>query len=688
VQLALGPVRLGAAVRPRQRLSSPDNILAGAGNAFARSRTAGESDRNSLVAAGFRVRHADTDSLRRLIMPWQARSFAYYDLLGEIKYASQFYSRMLSPLRLYAAKLDENGDWVEIGQKKAAASDEPPVALSPDDQKAIDALERIQDPGGGREGLLGSYGRLMFLVGECILLCSRDPETEDEQWEMLSTDELRIVGNVMMRFKAPSLNAQEYREPDDDDFEPVDADYAVPYRLWKQHPRYSMWADATMQGVLDLCEELVLLTQAVRARARSRLAGPGILFIDEAITGPAPPEPLPGEDPEEDPYLARLTQAMTLPIVNEGTAGAVVPLLSRVSVPQGKTVKDMVYHLQIMDPTQLYPETGLRQECIHRIAIGLDMPPEELEGKSDANHWTVWMIDEQTWKAHGQPIANQLINDLNASYYRAQLRADGVAEPRSYAIRYDPTAVINHPDRTADAKDLHNMVVIGDKALREATGFDEDAAPTREEQARRIGILTRDSSLAWDGTPSVKAGGVETAPGQIVTPGQPPTEGTGAQSGAEVTAGPPNPETSEAAQGLSAAANGHPPALYKIVGAADLAVLRAREAAGNRLLSLSRRHQDVLGERGIDLSDVKTRDIAAALGPDGVKQLGTTELELVAYASELIRDALRLFGLTDGRIVDLIAEKIETHAARTLYEPSAPLPRTFANYVAGLTVGA
>jgi hypothetical protein len=512
VNLPFG-LELRSASRPPQRLSDPNSVTGAAGNAFRQSRTRGLEDRNALVAAGFRVRHADTDSLRRLIMPWQARSFAYYDLLGEIKFASQFYARMLSPLRLYAAKLDENGDWIELGQK--AAGKEASPALSSDDQKAVAALDRIQDPGGGREKLLGSYGRLMFLVGETIMLCSKDPETEDEQWEMLSTDELRITGDVMMRFKAPSLNAEEYREPEDDDFEPVDERYAVPYRLWKQHPRYSMWADATMQGVLDLCEELVLLTQAVRARARSRLAGPGILFIDEAITGPAPPEPLPGEDPQEDPYLQRLTQAMTLPIVNEGTAGAVVPLLSRVSVPEGKSVRDMVYHLQIMDPAQLYPETGLRTEIIHRIAVGLDMPPEELEGKSDANHWTVWIIDEQTWKAHGMPVANQLVSDLTGSYFRPQLREDGVTDWKKYAIRYDPADVINHPDRTKDAKELYALRAIGKKALRGAANFDEEDAMTKEELAEAVGIATRDSSLAWDGIPSVKPGGLETQPGVV-----------------------------------------------------------------------------------------------------------------------------------------------------------------------------
>ena len=67
---------------------------------------------------------------------------------------------------------------------------------------------------------------------------------------------------------------------------PVDDRTAVGYRLWQRHPRFSMLADSTMMGVLELCEELLLLTQSVRARARSRLAGSGILLIDERISPP------------------------------------------------------------------------------------------------------------------------------------------------------------------------------------------------------------------------------------------------------------------------------------------------------------------------------------------------------------------------------------------------------------------
>jgi hypothetical protein len=123
----------------------------------------------SLTASGMRVRQRDGEILRRILQPWQTRAFVYYDRLGEIKYAAQFYSRALASLELYAAEIVEN----EEGQQEVKPTD---------NEQAIEQLDRIQDPGGGRSGLLSSYGRLMFLAGECLLFVSHNPETDREQW--------------------------------------------------------------------------------------------------------------------------------------------------------------------------------------------------------------------------------------------------------------------------------------------------------------------------------------------------------------------------------------------------------------------------------------------------------------------------------------------------------------------------
>lgn len=643
--------------RPRKyALGQPDDTSAG--------RKLHRTSR-SLTAAGQKVQRKDVDGLRRLLQPWQAKAFAYYDLLGEIKFASQFYSRSISNLRLFIGKIGEDGEVEEI-------EDEPDIMAY---------LDRIRDPGGGRSNLLASYGRLMFLVGECMLFVSENEDTGEEQWEMLSSDELKTVQGAYVRMKAPSLVGEEFKLADDDEYEPVDGT-AVAYRLWRRHPRYSSLADSTMQGVLEICEELVLLTQAVRARARSRLAGSGILFLSEDF-GTPPLEPVGDEDPMEDIFLEALTEAMTSPMLDEGTASAVVPLVVRGSTD---AIKDGVRHVQVIDPTQLYPETGLREECIKRIAMGLDLPPEILLGVTDSNHWSAWVVQEETWKAHLQPIAQQLVDDLTSAYLRPALKAAGVQNWQEYCIDYDAAEIINHPDRTKDAKDLYDARCIGKSSLREAAGFDDDDAPTEEELNEMLGVAIRDASLAKFGIPAPRGGVIEPQAGELVD-GKPGGGTTGAPGSADQKKGPPENATEQPGKeqptsgNVLGSMNGEA-LTAKILGAADLAMHRAREQAGNRLRSYAKRDAECLAL----IDGVRAGQVAPTLGPDRVRALkAPPERQLVEGAAVLLADALRLWGVRDESVAELLGDRIEQHAARTLYEEHPQcLPSSFQHYVTGV----
>lgn len=1059
--------------RPVIRISSPTEArIADRYNALAREVRAlndeyermGGVPPEALTAAGQRVLNGQATLLRRLIMPWQIRSFGYYDMVPEIKYASQFYSRSLSNLRLYVAKRSENGDLEEIGGGDDEGNPRP---VTGDDRKALDGFDRIRDPGGGgRSGLLSSYGRLMFLVGETYLFVTQNSRTGKEQWEMLSTDEIRLNDGLYTRFKSPSLPASQFMPAPDDSYDvyarsmgedgirwdgaiegmqyggrqltawdatsAVD-NTAIAYRLWRRHPRFSELADATMQGVLELCvaegtivntlrgpvpieevkiddhvftwapdgtgvrpvvrhldrgeqpvfkitagrrtlrataehpllvlrksapgkghhatyecewvevqdlqrgdrlvaldhvpeygtfqempdgtpifedvawllgqivgdghvhqeglnlslyndsrrervarimrdnwgledhpqggdarfnsrafrrtlermglrvkshrkrvpaeilaspesvkraflagygeadghltkrgwqslaltserlaselrglyielgenvsnphvearaavmampggyttenakplhrfqvyygsvrrgavgtlqakgsreaiggenftlstvkrvvpdgvartydlevegehnyiadgivshncEELVLLTQAVRARARSRLAGSGVLFVDDRIS-PNPLEPVGDEDILVDPFFAALTAAMTAPIVDEGTAAAVVPLIARVRVPDGMKLTDMVYHLQIIDPMQIYPETGLRMECIKRIGIGLDMPSDILLGITDANHWTAWMVDEQSWKAHLQPVAQGLVEDLTSAYLGPYLMDEGVADWDVYVVAYDATAVINHPDRGKDANDAWDRGTIGETSYRAAKGFDEKDAPDDEERMRWLGVQMRDPSLAVYGIPSLRSGSeIEPTEGTIVSPdGTVTAPGGAGESAASVDKTPPatQPQEPLPEDVLGSAAT---MLVARIEGASLTGMLRAREVAGAKLRTSARRDDDLAGM----IDRVPNRDVAATLGAARVRGLigGAREATLLNGVNVLITDSLRMAGLpADDGIAEQIADTVAGHALRTLYDAQPSLSVTFPEYVRGL----
>lgn len=621
-----------------------------------------DRSRNGLTASGARVKKTrdsapsagDTRATAQKGQP-----FFYYDNVGAIKQAAQFYARGLSPLELFAAEWKTNP---ESGKREIVRTEDP---------TAIAVLERMQDPGGGRTNLLATYGRLMFLVGEAFLFVSKPDPEQPEQWEMLSTDELRQApaadgGTSYERHKRPNTAGERYTEPGDEEWEPIDDSSAIAYRLWKRHPRYSDWPDAPMQGVIETAEELLLLTQAVRARVRSRLAAAGILFIDASVS-PANPEPGADEDPEEDPFIADLTEAMTRPIEDEGAASAVVPLVVRVAPGDDRKLSDLVHHLQLYDHTQIYPEFGMRDETIKRLAVELDMPVEALLGLQNSNHWSAWMVDEQTWKGHLQPIAQQLVEDLSAAFYRPTLKAEGVANPEKYLIAYDESKVVTNPDRGKDAKEVHDRGALADEALRRYNGFDESDAPSEDERRMYASIKARDPKFALTGEATPQ-------PPQLAPDGGPPDTEDGAPA-----------EEAPAEPGAVASANGnepdHIPAAWRIVGAADVALLRAREAAGNRLRSLAKRDPEL---REL-LEGVPTGQIACALGPERVRRLKTSERDLVAGSRPLIADAFRLYGL-DPALAARVCDFVEQHAARTLYEERPrDLPPQLRSYVEGIT---
>jgi hypothetical protein len=164
-------------------------------------------------------------------------------------------------------------------------------------------------------------------------------------------------------------------------------------------------ADSPMRPLLDVVEELLILSRTIRATGRSRLAGAGILLWPaEANLGSATPSNLPSVAGQAvDPVLADLMQAMMTPIGDEGVAAAVVPLLLRVPAQYIDHVKHLFFDRPI-DPEM----AKQREELRRRIATGLDIPGEVLRGLEDLNHWNAWMIDEQTFKAHLEPLVIQI----------------------------------------------------------------------------------------------------------------------------------------------------------------------------------------------------------------------------------------------------------------------------------------
>src|SRR5690606_4593074 len=102
-------------------------------------------------------------------------------------------------------------------------------------------------------------------------------------------------------------------------------------------------------------------------------------------------------------------------------------------------------------------EIELKREetLIHRIAFGLDAPPELITGYASLNHWTAWMVKDETYQAHIEPLAVRIADTIAALVVRPALRAAGVPAPivDRITVGVDASDLIARPDPGKDADD-------------------------------------------------------------------------------------------------------------------------------------------------------------------------------------------------------------------------------------------
>jgi hypothetical protein len=355
---------------------------------------------------------------------------------------------------------------------------------------------------------------------------------------------------------------------------------------------------------------------------------------------------------------------MTASISDPGQASAVVPAVIRgPAMIGGVAAKDALFHLQIHDPLQTYPEEGLRTECIKRIATGLDMPPEQLLGLADANHWSGWIIDDQTWSVHLQPVATEFVNELSAAYVRPAAKQDGIENWQDLVVRFDAAEIVNHPDRSKDAKDLWDRGAIGYVSLREATAFSDQDAQTDEEHQEYLARILRDQL-------ALPAGEDE--------PAATDSKGGTQQTSADATEEPPSVDTAvETEEAGQLQASGRIDAL---MGAAELASLRTRELAGARLLRL-RRQECPECVKGLK---VPKSMVASAIGREAAVAVDGGVSGLVSGGAEGFQQLCHEVWGMPVDVLTRLAPLIEKHAGEHLFDDHQPLPAGFRTYATRL----
>lgn len=642
---------------------------------------------SQMTAAGARINLQDRNVINTIAatkMNWQHQAWNYRDLIGELGSALRFRGNALGKVALVIGQVNDLED-EPIRLDAQNCTLDPVVATA-----AQDALNRLPWRNGG--AFAARIDASFSIAGESWLHGKTDPITGQERWTVRSTDEIQPVAGAsnLGIVEVPGRPAV-----------PIDKDKEALLRLWNPHPRFSMLADSPLRGMLDVCEDIVLVGRELRAAARSRIAANGVLFLPDSMHMVRRTPGSSNDDAEVDEFAADFEAALLSPIANEGDAGAVVPIVVRGDADDIKAVR----HLTFERETSAALIDKLNN-ALKRMGETLDIPPTVVTGLQDTNHWNAYVIDDQTWDNHLEPGERLIVDSLTEGYLRPMLQLPvtkggyglSLQQAQMVQVWYDATAVTRNPNRSADAVQAYGLGVIGPKPVREAMGFEESDAPTEQELKVMIALKVNPDP-ATAGLLVSQALGLP-APQVVQVPGEQPAITGPATPTATPPRGAQPPSTRLPAGQASVPAQtrtGMPAApvrgagatqrvldsepsirlvsgqrlvdldrvlRQRLLDAADMAVTSAVEKAAKRVVSAAQHKVEPQV-----LADYRGADLAAHLGPDGVAALGLTEDTLLSTAFAYLYEKFMAWSL--GTIADAVKIAVKTlglelHAAAAL----------------------
>lgn len=455
----------------------------------------------------------------------QAEAWEMFDLVGEEHFLATTLSRRMSQANLFVGRIPDDDDTGE------------PVPVEPGSE--ADVLDMFGKNQVQRAQMIARAGVGLFVPGEAYFVgvpnyLSETPadtsaeaqvtrlvqtpdgriepdgalygpdgesiDLKDLDWYALSNDEVSWDNSG-----AVTLTIGDHRIT-------TSPDSVFLIRAWSAHPRKFVDPDSPTLAALPILRELAGLTEHVSAQIDSRLAGAGMFAISKTIKDAMSSGM---GDENEDAFMDALMEAMITPISDRSNASAFVPFL--VTVPDdgsGRAVADY-FHFQKFDSALDGEARELREEAIRRLALSLDTPPEILLGVGSMNHWGAWLVREDVIVTHVEPPLALICDALTREFLWPVLQAGGMdqEEAEKHVLWYSVQHLVTRPNKTDDAKDLHERGVISDAALRAATGFsDEDAPPVRTETeidpavALALDLVTKAPTLlATPGLPAIVA---------------------------------------------------------------------------------------------------------------------------------------------------------------------------------------
>lgn len=494
---------------------------------------------------------------------WEREAWRHYDINGHLRYASNWIGNAISRCRTTAYTTNEKG---EPGQEIDPERD----GTTPEELRVAEIADGIF---GGQLQRSEAY-RLQAIQMYCGGASYTIAEGDTDQWYVASTSQVSRQGDKVV-VKRSNMYGGGYRTLDLTTAGHEGNDLLI--RTWTPHPRFPDMADSSVRAALPILREYEQLTKLVFAQIDSRLAGAGVLFLPQEIDFPRT-----DSDPPNATGLMRVFERnASTSLSDHASPRRLVPLLVQVAGEHIDKIKWMTFETPLQEAAM-----ELRKEAVRNLAISLDIPPEVLLGMGDTNHWSAWQIEEQTIQLQIVPMMSRITDALNQFYFRPALEAEGI-DPDNYILWYDTSALVVRPNRQSDALALFEAGELSGDALRAAGDWPEESAPEDEERMRRLAekLVVADPQM-------LLAPGIQAALGVDASwAANPPAPAGAAPGGAPPLELPPmGPDGRNLPQAPGSEGTSAQNQAALLLGA-HLAVLRALEVGGKRLLTRANRDQ-------------------------------------------------------------------------------------------------
>lgn len=512
-------------------------------------------------------------------LAWQKEAWRHLDICGELRFAANRYGAAVSRCRIYVAEVDENG---RPGKE----------ATDPEIQQLAES------PFGGPTEKIEAV-RLMavqaYVVGESYIIAEDRASEDKDVWYVVTTDQIMVDGGAYA-VRRPSEHGGGKRIIKSTD---------LMMRSWSPHPHDTDQADSPVRSVLPVLREIERLSMLIMSQIDSRLISAGLLLLPDGIDFPH------AEDASGGVVglMEMILEAAQAQLTGAGDARGLVPILATVPPGTGADIQ----HLRFDTPVQAEIKDKL-DHAVRRLALGLDIAPEELLGQGDSNHWSAWAVDETSVKLFISPALARMCLSLTTGYLKGALKAKG-KDPDKYVYWYDTAPLAARPDQREDAFKLYELGLISSKALMEACNFTPDDTPATKEllQWRLWQLIKIQPALVYDpalqeilGLPALAQ---QAPPAPPAPPGQEELPAGDEQAAIGGTPGDDGQALEEAA--------GEPvgqDSFAVLLPAADLLVFRALEMAGGKLLDRHNRGKFANVERFDLHTQVEVPDYERAHG--------------------------------------------------------------------------